>query len=30
MCGDDSYVYDVRAQKYWAQEGKIELTERGK
>lgn len=27
MCEDDSYIYDVRAQKYWAYEGSIELTE---
>lgn len=29
MCVDDSYVYDVRAQKYWSVEGKIIITERG-
>jgi Holliday junction resolvase RusA-like endonuclease len=30
LCEEDSYVYDVRMQKYWAYEGSIELTERGK
>ena len=29
LCEEDSHVYDVRAQKYWAYEGTIELTERG-
>lgn len=27
MCVDDSYVYDARAQKYWATTGSIELEE---
>lgn len=27
LCEDDSYVYDVRARKYWAREGRIELSE---
>lgn len=29
LCSDDSYVYDARAQKFWAREGSIELTEYG-
>lgn len=29
LCEDDSYVYDVRAQKFWSVEGKIIITERG-
>lgn len=29
LCATDEYVYDVHCQKYWAYEGKIELTERG-
>lgn len=29
LCSNDSYVYDVRAEKYWTREGSIELTERG-
>ena len=29
LCAEDSHVYDVRMQKYWAYEGSIELTERG-
>ncbi len=29
LCKEDSHVYDVRMQKYWAYEGSIELTERG-
>lgn len=27
LCSDDSYVYDVRATKYWADTGSIELYE---
>lgn len=30
LCADDSYVYDAHPEKYWAREGKIILTERGK
>lgn len=29
LCADDSYIYDVRAQKYWARTGSIEVTNRG-
>lgn len=29
LCSDDSYVFDAQAQKFWAEEGRIELTERG-
>jgi Holliday junction resolvase RusA-like endonuclease len=29
LCTDDSYIYDVHAQKFWARTGSIELTERG-
>lgn len=29
LCLDDSYVYDVHPRKYWAYEGRIDLTERG-
>lgn len=29
LCKDDSYVWDARVIKYWAREGRIELTERG-
>ncbi len=27
LCDDDSYVYAIRAEKYWAYDGKIVLTE---
>ena len=27
LCDDDSYVYDARVQKYWAESGSIELEE---
>lgn len=27
LCIEDSYVYDVRGQKYWAESGSIELEE---
>lgn len=27
LCDDDSYIYDVRARKYWAEKGSIELDE---
>ena len=29
MAIEDSYVYDARARKFWAYEGRIDLTERG-
>lgn len=29
LCAEDSYVYDVHAQKFWARKGSIILTERG-
>lgn len=29
LCEDDSYIYDARVQKYWAEEGSIELDEIG-
>lgn len=29
LCSDDSYIFDAQAQKFWALEGSIELTERG-
>ena len=27
LCEDDSYIYDIRAQKYWAVDGAIEIIE---
>jgi len=27
LCDDDSYIYDVRARKFWAEKGSIELEE---
>lgn len=29
MCSNDSYVFDAHPRKYWAYEGRIDLTERG-
>lgn len=27
LCEDDSYIYDVRVEKYWAEQGSIEVVE---